>query len=237
MHGADRDIVWLQRDFGIYASRVLKLERNSLEHLLQHFCGVTANKEYQNADWRLRPLPDEMLGYAREDTHYLLYIYDLMRIELLSMPKEGEHLDAPLVEVYKRSFDVAGFNAEQLAIVAGLCEWRDNIARVEDESTGYVLPNKTLLEIGRNFNMPITAHKLRRLLKSKHPYVERNLGVLVSIIRQSMQNAVAFEAAAQQLKMGRTLNAKEQIASNEGAKVLHPEVPTDLKIANDGKKS
>jgi exosome complex exonuclease RRP6 len=69
MHGADRDIIWLQRDFGIYvcnlfdtgqASRVLNLERNSLEFLLQHFCGVTANKEYQNADWRIRPLPEEM---------------------------------------------------------------------------------------------------------------------------------------------------------------------------------
>ncbi|XP_039063756.1 protein RRP6-like 2 isoform X2 [Hibiscus syriacus] len=264
MHGADRDIVWLQRDFGIYvcnlfdtgqASRVLKLERNSLEHLLQHFCGVTANKEYQNADWRLRPIPDEMLRYAREDTHYLLYIYDLMRIKLLSMPKEGEHLDAPLVEVYKRSFEVcmqlyekeiltensylhiyglqvAGFNSEQLAIVAGLCEWRDNIARVEDESTGYVLPNKTLLEIAKQ--MPVTAHKLRRLLKSKHPYVERNLGVLVSIIRQSMQNAVAFEAAAQQLKMGRTLSTPEHIASNKGAKVLLPEVPADSNKGPDG---
>ncbi|KAH1032941.1 hypothetical protein J1N35_045115 [Gossypium stocksii] len=184
MHGSDKDILWLQRDFGIYlcnlfdtgqASRVLKLERNSLEHLLQHYCGVTANKEYQNADWRVRPLPDEMLRYAREDTHYLLYIYDLMRIKLLSMPKEPIHFDAPLVEVYKRSSDVcmqlyekellmensylhiyglqgAGFNAEQLAIVAALCEWRDIIARAEDESTGYVLPNKVLLEIGRNFS-------------------------------------------------------------------------------------
>lgn len=30
----------------------------------------------------------------------------------------------------------------------GLCEWRDAIARAEDESTGYILPNKVLLEIG-----------------------------------------------------------------------------------------
>ncbi|XP_022718840.1 protein RRP6-like 2 isoform X2 [Durio zibethinus] len=264
MHGADRDIVWLQRDFGIYlcnlfdtgqASRVLKLERNSLEHLLQHFCGVTANKEYQNADWRLRPLPDEMLRYAREDTHYLLYIYDLMRIELLSMPKEPEHCDAPLVEVYKRSSDVcmqlyekelltensylhiyglqgAGLNAEQLAIVAGLCEWRDIIARAEDESTGYVLPNKILLEIAKQ--MPVTASKLRRLLKSKHPYVERNLGAVVSIIKHSMQNAVAFEAAVQQLRMGRVPNASsEHVAVNGGAEVLPPETPTDLKITID----
>lgn len=42
-----------------------------------------ADKKYQLADWRQRPIPDEMLRYAREDTHYLLYIYDLMVNELL----------------------------------------------------------------------------------------------------------------------------------------------------------
>lgn len=112
----------------------------------------------------------------------------------------------------------------------GLFEWRDAVARAEDESTGYVLPNKTLLEIGRTLlhfltastlyslantlwltfllcleivkakEMPVTTSKLRRLLKSKHPYIERNLGPIVSIIRHSMQNAAAFEATAQQLK-------------------------------------
>ena len=37
--------------------------------------------------------------YAREDTHYLLYIYDLMRGLLHSLPKEAENSDTPLVEV------------------------------------------------------------------------------------------------------------------------------------------
>ncbi|CAH2079523.1 unnamed protein product [Thlaspi arvense] len=230
MHGADRDIVWLQRDFGIYvcnlfdtgqASKVLKLERNSLEFLLQHFCGVTANKEYQNADWRIRPLPEEMTRYAREDTHYLLYIYDVMRLELQRIATGEELTDSPLLEVYKRSYDVctqlyekelltensylhvyglqaAGFKAAQLAIVAGLCEWRDYVARAEDESTGYVLPNKVLLEIAKE--MPVSVTKLRRILNSKHPYIERNVDSVVSIIRQSMQNCAAFESAALSLK-------------------------------------
>lgn len=78
---------------------MLKLERKSLEYLLGHFCEITAKKEYQTADWRLRPLLYEMLRYAREDTHYLLYIYDLMRIELFSRPKESESIDTPLMEV------------------------------------------------------------------------------------------------------------------------------------------
>lgn len=36
--------------------------------------------------------------YAREDTHYLLYIYDLMRIRLLALPAESETSDPPLIE-------------------------------------------------------------------------------------------------------------------------------------------
>lgn len=31
----------------------------------------------------------------------------------------------------------------------GLCEWRDILARAEDESTGFILPNKVILEIGK----------------------------------------------------------------------------------------
>ncbi|PSS01677.1 Protein RRP6-like [Actinidia chinensis var. chinensis] len=259
MHGADRDIMWLQKDFGIYvcnmfdtgqASRVLKLERNSLEYLLYYFCGVTANKEYQNADWRLRPLPDVMLRYAREDTHYLLYIYDLLRIKLLSESTESEKSDDLLVEVYKRSYDIcmqlyekelftessylfiyglqgADLNAVQLAIVAGLCEWRDVVARAEDESTGYVLPNKTLLEIAKQ--IPSSTGKLRRLVNSKHPYVEYNLGSVVSIIRHSILNAAAFEAAVELLKEARMQTASEDhVVSADGNEALPAEAPARL---------
>lgn len=48
--------------------------------------------------------------------------------------------------------------------------------------------------------MPTTAGKLHRLIKPKHPYIERNLASVVSIIKNSLQNAAAFEAVAQQLK-------------------------------------
>lgn len=48
-HGADRDILWLQRDFGIYvanmfdtgqAARVLSLQGYGLASLMQSICGV-----------------------------------------------------------------------------------------------------------------------------------------------------------------------------------------------------
>ena len=92
LHGADMDIQWLQRDFGLYvvnmfdtgqAARVLNYKSAALAFLLQHFCGVLADKKYQLADWRTRPLSHEMMKYAREDTHYLLFVYDCLRKELI----------------------------------------------------------------------------------------------------------------------------------------------------------
>ena len=61
LHGADMDVVWLQKDFGVYvvnmfdtgqAARVLGFESFGLAYLLKRFCSVRANKEFQRADWR-----------------------------------------------------------------------------------------------------------------------------------------------------------------------------------------
>lgn len=259
MHGAGRDIIWLQRDFGIYvcnlfdtgqASRILQMDRNSLEHLLQYFCGVTANKEYQSADWRLRPLPDEMTKYAREDTHYLLYIYDLMRLRLVN-ESSGDDL---LLEVCKRSNEIClqlyekelltdssylyihglkenDLSARQLAVLAGLYQWRDSVARDEDESTGYILPNKTLLEIAKQ--MPVTTGRLKRTVKSKNKFLEHHLGHVITIIRNAVANADAFESIAEQLKKGRLeeLMAAEAKDGSEDTEMI-PAVDADNNESN-----
>ncbi|CAN3375770.1 hypothetical protein DIURU_003800 [Diutina rugosa] len=90
-HGAFMDIIWLQRDLGLYvvslfdtfhASKRLGLTRNSLAYLLEHYAKFSTSKKYQLADWRVRPLPAPMVNYARADTHFLLYIYDQMRNKL-----------------------------------------------------------------------------------------------------------------------------------------------------------
>ncbi|GKF13521.1 RRP6-like protein 3 isoform X1, partial [Tanacetum coccineum] len=85
-HGADNNVIWLQRDFHIYvvnlfdtvkACDVLSKPQRSLAYLLETYCGVTTNKFYQCKDWRQRPLPKDMLEYARMDAHYLLYVAEL----------------------------------------------------------------------------------------------------------------------------------------------------------------
>lgn len=66
------------------------------------YCDIEADKKYQMADWRIRPIPEDMLKYARSDTHSLLYIYDKLRLDLLdrgsrspSPAVDGEHTPKP----------------------------------------------------------------------------------------------------------------------------------------------
>ena len=88
---------WLQKDLGLYvvnlfdtgeAARVLGLEGKGLKFLLEKYVGIQADKKYQLEDWRRRRIPEDMLKYAREDTHYLLFIYDCMRKDLLAAAKD-----------------------------------------------------------------------------------------------------------------------------------------------------
>ncbi|SJX66427.1 related to RRP6-Exonuclease component of the nuclear exosome [Sporisorium reilianum f. sp. reilianum] len=111
LHGANHDVLWLQRDLGLYlvnlfdtyhATNVLLFPSHGLNYLMARYCRFDADKRYQLADWRIRPLPKEMLYYARSDTHTLLFIYDNLRWEL--MEAGGV---AAIRDVFERSKDVA----------------------------------------------------------------------------------------------------------------------------------
>ena len=63
LHGAHMDVIWLQRDLGLYlngyidthfASEALSYSQRSLAFLLKKFVDFDADKKYQLADWRIR---------------------------------------------------------------------------------------------------------------------------------------------------------------------------------------
>lgn len=100
-HSSTYDIIWLQRDLGIYvvnmfdtwvAAKTLGYQHLSLSSLVEQFCQFQMDKRFQLADWRMRPIPDEMLQYARCDTHFLLYIYRKLKQELLNTSDQTGNL-------------------------------------------------------------------------------------------------------------------------------------------------
>ncbi|NWW60845.1 EXOSX protein, partial [Ifrita kowaldi] len=214
LHGADSDVEWLQRDFGLYlvnvfdthqAARLLNLGRHSLDHLLKLYCSVDADKKYQLADWRIRPLPEEMIRYARDDTHYLLYIYDKVRESLW---ERGNEQPTQLQVVWQRSRDIClkkyikplftdesyldlyrrqkkHLDTQQLAAFRLLFAWRDKIARQEDESTGYVLPNHMLLKIAEE--LPKETQGIIACCNPVPPLVHQQINELHLLIQQARE--------------------------------------------------
>mmetsp|Transcript_17859 Transcript_17859/g.31576 ORF Transcript_17859/g.31576 Transcript_17859/m.31576 type:complete len:1046 (+) Transcript_17859:47-3184(+) len=210
LHGSDSDVLWLQRDFGVYlvglfdtgqAARVLEYQSFGLAHALKRHVNVRANKAFQLADWRVRPLSEDMFKYAREDTHYLLYIFDTMRQELLQAGGE----DA-VFNVLKRSAEIAlsvyekelytsnsaaafvkrknlQLSPPQMAILGAVYSWRDAIARREDESTQYVLPDRMLVRIA--LDMPLVASELEHSCNPLPPVVQTRVTELLAVIRSA----------------------------------------------------
>ena len=110
-HGSSSDIIWLQRDLGLYvvglfdtyyACEALQFPAKSLKYLLWTFANFDAQKQYQMSDWRIRPLSAEQLEYARSDTHYLLHIYDHVRNLLVQRSKANDNLTDYVLQESKK---------------------------------------------------------------------------------------------------------------------------------------
>ena len=108
-----------------------------------------------------------MIAYARTDTRYLVHIYTRMKSELLENGNDFQNLaraawtasteicrrrhekprlsDSSHEDLLRRSRTT--FNARQKYALREVFKWRDKVARDEDESDQYVLPNHMLLKI------------------------------------------------------------------------------------------
>ncbi|TPR09997.1 hypothetical protein CAN33_0054265 [Aspergillus niger] len=218
LHGSSMDIIWLQRDLGLYvvgmfdtyhAACALNYPKRSLKFLLQKFVNFEADKRYQMADWRIRPIPEGMFDYARSDTHYLLHIYDHIRNELVenSLPDNNlidyvlEQSKKEALQVYERPvYDAATgqgpggwydllsrnsvvVNREQFAVFKAVHQWRDEVAREEDEGVQCVFPKHVLFRVAHT--MPLDLGTLFRTLSPVTPIVQNRAVDLLEVIKKA----------------------------------------------------
>lgn len=119
-----------------------------------------------------------MLYYARCDTHYLLYVYDIIRNELVtgSDPSDPEKslIEFALQRSKETSLDTytpylpdpttgeggrgwansllkssMRLDGPQFAVYRAVHKWRDDLARKEDENPVFIMPPQTLTEIAK----------------------------------------------------------------------------------------
>jgi ribonuclease D len=172
LHGAEYDVMCLKRDFGFsfanlfdtrIACRTLGTKRCSLSNNLARVFNIQLNKRYQRANWGKRPLTEDMLRYARLDTHYLLPLQDRMLEVLREVGRLVEAREASeyltTVDAHHNSFDPEGYwhisksqdlTLRQRAIAREIYLYRDAQARRYNRPHFKILRDRTLLAITRS---------------------------------------------------------------------------------------
>jgi ribonuclease D len=174
IHGADYDLRLLDRTGGfkpirifdtMLAARLTGRTEFSLAALLSANFNVTLAKASQKANWARRPLPQQMLEYAVNDTHYLLGLAEMLEGELRNLGRwewftqscvraiasaaSTRVRDADTVWRISGSSDLEGRSS---AILRALWTWRDEEARAVDRPAFHILHNELLITCARSFD-------------------------------------------------------------------------------------
>ena len=207
-HGGDYDLRILHRDFGFVVrnlidtsicAQLLGYEGLGLAALLDRHFGVKLNKTHQRADWSMRPLPPDMLEYASMDTHYLIELAGKLREELIALGRwtwaleEFSRLESVRYretseedegEAWRKVKNIGALDRRSLAIVRGLYEWRDRLARKADRPPFKVMGNEAIVEIAKT--RPAAVRDLGQIKAVPKYHVDRYGRELVTIVREAM---------------------------------------------------
>ncbi len=168
MHGADYDLRLLDRDVDTrvqglvdtqVAASLLGERALGLAALLEKFLDVKLAKKYQRADWAKRPLPDEMLDYAANDTRHLHALVGRLQSALadagrvnwareeyraLETVRWEEDTDEDPVTRVKAARDMT---PRAVALLRAALAWRDDLARELDRAPFRVASDQVLVDV------------------------------------------------------------------------------------------
>ncbi|MCB2209269.1 HRDC domain-containing protein [bacterium] len=170
-HAAEYDLICLFRDYGfrfnylfdtMIAARTLGYQKVGYGSLLEKFFDVKMNKKYQRANWGKRPLKQEMLEYARLDSHFLIPLQQHLRKELeesgrwpLALEdfrRETQNIE-DTTESSKDDFwklrGARDLSPEKAAVLKSLYFFREDQAEAQDRPPFKVLSNQALVEIAQ----------------------------------------------------------------------------------------
>lgn len=206
-HAAEYDILCLKRDFSFQfvnifdtmtAARILGRKEVGLGSLLEAEFGVLLDKHYQRANWGQRPLTDEMLDYARGDTHSLIPLRNRLRAELEESQRWTIAAEdfVRLASINGRSPEndpascwqiggVSELTPQQTAVLQELCRYRDHAARAANRPLFKVIGPKTLLEIARH--CPGSMHELAYIPGMSQGQLRRHGRSLLQAVNRGLE--------------------------------------------------
>jgi ribonuclease D len=238
-HAAEYDLICLKRDFGfsfnnlfdtMLAARILGRKEVGLGSLLETEYGIQVDKRHQRANWGQRPLPDYLLDYARQDTHYLILLKEKLERELklkgllLLAQEDFKRLCQVEVSANNGKTDcwrvngVHHLSPQQAAVLQQLCIYRDEVARQINRPLFKVISDHTLFAIANNLpgsldelkNLPgMTNHQMKRHSKALLQAVQRGLQAEPVYPQRNIRPDDRFLARVEALKQWRKHKAHQ----------------------------
>jgi len=238
-HAAEYDLLCLKRDFGfsfanlfdtMLAARILGRKEVGLGSILEAEFNIQVDKRHQRADWGQRPLPGFLLDYARQDTHYLIALR-----EMLAQQLNEKGLMALAQEDFRRLCKVEanpenGKNAcwrvngahllssQQAAVLQELCKYRDEAARQMNRPLFKVISDTTLHAVASSLPQSLddlkalpgmTNHQMTRHGKALLQAVHRGLKAKPIHRPRTARPDERYMARIEVLKQWRKLKARE----------------------------
>ena len=173
MHAGDNDIRILKRNYGFEFNNIFDTHRAalilgchylSLSSLICRYLGIDFEKKksMQRSQWESRPLTQEQLKYAAEDTAYLKELYRRLDEEICEKGLKTYAIKAfdSIANVmwsekffnprgYKNMKGYPSLTVRQKKCLKQLCSWRFQKASATNKALFWILSDQNLLDLAK----------------------------------------------------------------------------------------
>lgn len=146
-------------DTSIAASLLGMGDQVGLGKLLEDAISVTIEKGHSRTNWLQRPLPEELLAYAREDVIHLVAVYRKLKSQLTSHKRldwalelsaawaKPERFTPNFIDMAEKVGKRKRMDAKTLSLLARLMAWREQVAITLNIPRRRVADEQALIDI------------------------------------------------------------------------------------------
>jgi len=243
-HNTDFDFRILNHQFGCkpknifdtqLAAEMLGKTDIGLAPLLKDYFNKDKEKKYQRADWTKRPISQEMMDYAMNDSRYLIKLKGILEGELEKNDKyawfseEMKHIETEAFD-YKDPdyFEVRGFQAlepKPKGIFKELFSLRKRLAKLVDRPVHFIVPNKMLLSFAQ-------APPDWRNLRGVHPIVRKRAREFQNAVIKGSKKTILIKKTGKRLRPDQRKKLDE-LTDKRNAIGAKNNIPSHLIITKD----
>jgi len=165
------------------AARTLGYQKIGYGALLEQHFDIHMKKKFQRANWGKRPLKQEMLEYARLDSHYLIPLQEILRRELEQSGRWELALEdfrrltqniEDTTETSEADFwklrGARDLNPREAAILKSVYQFREAKAQEQDRPSFKVMSHQAVVEVAQSapkhredlFNLEALSNRLAK---------------------------------------------------------------------------